>query len=868
MRINLRKNWIFVIVIFISLICLWNRNSTLPMDMVSNSDGWEIVSTEQQTLEQTWISEVKEISEVSIDSLPFNSFEADIELQIVETDSRETVCSSVRHFVFEEGVEQELSFDVDSLKVQIGKQYLFRIIFSTPEDNKLGIRTGSNYMGCSVGGEEKNVGAAFRIMFVKSSTIFWLWATFFPIFAISFFCMVFWEKKWEDVVGVAFAVLIFCLFAFGLFEQLETGVVFVYIIAGLSFGAGIYFYNNKNLQVKDLWSAGFVFYGIVLGLILINSRGLRLARWDEFSHWGLAAKDMFFYNRFAKHPDSTVLIQYYPPISTLIEYFCCYTNRLFSQGLLYTGFQLFCLSTLVGCLGGLKRFKWVSVAVVIFFTPLIFFNDVYHSIYVDPLLACGVAYVLVSYYKERLVGFNILRIISGLFLLTLTKDIGVVLSGLLSLVMIGDTFYRQWKQKKRDIKELIVPLVCLIWVCSLFFSWQIYLSVPAKTYHIQNPIVVNDQELNPEQATSECVESERTAEGVVEEGTVEEVAEGAVEEAVGGTVEETVEGAIGSSGITINGIVALIKGEAEEYKYQVVDNFVKMLFSHDSFDFDLFSLSFMDFSIVILALAFIFSYSLLNNDTERKLISFAILSFGAGLAYCLFLLVTYLFAFSQTEALILTSHNRYIGSYVCGALIAFFSLLIYQIDEKEKKSGRTVLILITALVLIASPMERFVSTNMDTELTDKQVYGYDKLSEIIRSGAGEKEKVFFVCNNSDGYARLQMRNELVPLLSDNYSLFNIYGSEDAYKRQLEIYEESGTDVRGTRSILPKEQFAQELQQYGYLVLFHVDEMFIDSYGELFEDRETIGDGTVYKVVMGENGTLLRFIGKTGIKEYR
>ena len=391
-------------------------------------------------------------------------------------------------------------------------------------------------------------------------------------------------------------------------------------------------------------------------------------------------------------------------------------------------------------------------------------------------------------------------------------------------------------------------MICLVWVCSLFFSWQIYLAVPAKSYSIestqerveetntmeqQNPVVVYDQNQNAEEA-----------------------------------VEEAVEGAIGSSGITIQGIVTLIKGEDEAYRYQVIRNFVKMLFSHDSFDFDLFSLSFMDFSIVILALAFIFSYSMLNNNMEKQLISFAVFSFGAGLAYCLFLLVTYLFAFSQDEALILTSHNRYIGSYVCGASIAFFSLLIYQIDEKEKKSGRTVLILIIALVLIASPMERFVTTNMDTELTDKQVYGYDKLAEILRSGAGENEKVFFVCNNSDGYARLQMRNELVPLLSDNYSLYNIYGSEDAYKRQLEIYEASGTEVRGARSILPKEQFAQELQQYGYLVLFHADEMFIDSYGELFEDRDTIGDGTVYKVAVGENGTQLQFIGKTGIQEYR
>lgn len=862
----LKKNCIFIIFLLISVLCFCKKDNVLPMDVVSYPDGWETFSANEKTLEQTWISEVKKIREISIDVIPMNSFEDNMELQILEGSSRNVIFSAKTPFSFEEGVPQTVSFDLGSLMLNAGKQYILQLSFSTPSDNKLNIRTGSNYMGCSIGGEARNVGAAFSIQFIKYSFLFWAWATFFPIFSFAFFCMVYFERKWEEVVGVALAALIFVLFSFGLSELLEIGVIVSYVLASLCFVVGVILYNKKDMTVKDLWSPGLLFFAVVLVLIILNAKSLRFARWDEFSHWGLAVKDMFFSDMFAKHPGSTVMLKYYPPVSTLIEYFCCYTNGLFSESMVYVGFQLFCLSTLCCCLGGLKRRKFFTVAVLIFFTPMIFFEEVYHCIYADPLLACCVAFVLIAYYKEKLTGFNLLRVIGGLFLLTLTKDVGVVIAGLLTLIMLGDTIYRQLRQKKWRAKDYFRPFICLFWVCFLFFLWQFYLSVPVLE---ENTDVVATADSSSAQVIDAVESIENDENEVIAVKTVENVEHDEPVEGVesGETVKTGTSGAVGASGISLGGVLDLFRGEDGGYRYQVLKNFVSLIFSTDIFHFDIISFSYFDFSIVLLIISVIFSGIKYVSDNERKLVSFGIFSFGAGLGYCIFLLITYLFSFSQIEALLFSSFHRYIGSYVAGVFIAFITLLIQQMDGDENKFEKALLLIISAIVIIATPMERFVTTNMDTELTDNQVYGFDKLAEIVKSGANQNDKVFFICNNSDGYARLQMRTELVPLLADN-NAYDIYSSKQAYQRQLEINSENDIEWRGRSSIIPIEQLESELRQYNYVILFHVDEMFADSYSELFEAGETIGDGTVYKVMTDENGVTLHYVGKTGIKEYR
>ena len=837
MRIErIKRNSIFILFILLGVICWIKRDNKLSMDVVPCVDSQIAFSSEQGPLEQTWLSEVKEISEVSFVGITDNTFNVQMQLNVLDGKTKEVLASSVQSIDFEAGQEKWVTFSFPSIQNCQGKQYIFQLLFvdSRPE-NKIMISSGTNYGGCTIGGIEQARGAAFQITFLKNSLLYWLFISFFPFICFSLFFMTIWQKKWEECVGLSTAILIFVIFLFGLFGQLEKGIATVYVTSVVAFITGVYIYNKKKMCCNDLFSYGLILYGIIVAFILLNCNDVRFARWDEFSHWGLAVKDMFYSNSYAKHFDSAVMLKYYPPVATLIEYFFCYTNRLFSESVVYFGFQIFSLNLLITGLGICKNRKLpiVFLALIsLLFLPIIFFNDVYNCIYVDPMLAFGIAYVLLCYYTSKMDRFNFLRIFGGLFVLTLIKDTGVVLAGLLTLVMIGDITYKQYVNKEFKLKKIVPFLACVIWVCILFFLWQFFLDIPI------------EKEADVQYEINTVID-----EGISEKETM------------------SVSGAISASGISLNGIIELIIGSAPRYRYTVIKNYFTRLFSENIYSFGIISLSYMDLTIILLVMSFLASGLCKKSENKSRLGAFGLLTFLAGMGYMGFILIAYLFAFPEREAIILHSYSRYLGSYICGICIVFTIILIMEAKEWKVKQKQNYLLLITAFILCACPVEYFVTKNEDTELTDDQVRGYNELDDILQTVAQKGERVYFVCNNTDGYAELQFKTAVVPMITD-YPRANVFATEESYSRQMELYDEKNIEVKGTPYYISSEDWEKTLVDYEYVVLFHPNDVFSESYGALFEEPETIGDGAVYKVHRESEGINLKIIGKTEIRSYR
>ena len=59
-----------------------------------------------------------------------------------------------------------------------------------------------------------------------------------------------------------------------------------------------------------------------------------------------------------------------------------------------------------------------------------------------------------------------------------------------------------------------------------------------------------------------------------------------------------------------------------------------------------------------------------------------------------------------------------------------------------------------------------------------------------------------------------------------------------------------------------------MQNYQYVFIFHPNEVFEESYGSLFENPDTIDDGTFYQVRCIDERVVLEYIGKTGVKSYK
>ena len=196
---KIKRNSIFILFILIGIICWIKRDNRLPMDVVSDVDSQITFSSEQGPLEQTWLSEVKEISEISFVGVTDNSFNVQMQLNVLDGKTKEVLASSEQNIDFEAGQEKRISFSFPSIQNCQGKQFIFQLLFveGIPE-NKIMILSGTNYGGCTIGGVEQAQGTAFQITFVKNSLFYWLFISFFPFICFSLFFMTIWQKKWEE----------------------------------------------------------------------------------------------------------------------------------------------------------------------------------------------------------------------------------------------------------------------------------------------------------------------------------------------------------------------------------------------------------------------------------------------------------------------------------------------------------------------------------------------------------------------------------------------------------------------------------------------------------------------------------------------
>lgn len=831
----IRKNLLFVIMAAVAAVCLIKHYSCLPCPVVSIPDSTVAFSTEQDILEQTWQPRVKRISGVSISCEAQTSFDSSMKLRIYKDDYSAAVAEADTDCSFTAGASEKLRFDFPTVDVVPGERYRIQLSYNehTAEGSLL-LDAGTNYDGCSIDGTGCGQAAAFEITVVKNSRLFWLFAIWFPIVGFSLFMMVMWNRKWEETVGLSLIATVFILYAAGLTEHLRLGIGIVYGISAICFAASVYFYNRKGMNLRDLWSPGAAVYGALALLILMNSQSLWLGRWDEYSHWGLAVKDMFFYDSFAKHYNTTVLLPRYLPFSTLFEYFYVYCNGMFTQKLLYAAYQTAALSMLiVVCRTALGKRRYIpAVVAVVFLAPLLFYFDAYNSIYVDFMLAALTAYVLMCYFGEGISAFNTLRIAAGLFALATAKEAGVVIAGILSAVMLGDLVCRHFGGIKIRLKNWIVMGIYIGTVLGSFLSWQLYLHVPAKV---------------PETVLSDAP-----------------------------AAADTYKDAFSASRLSLSGIAELLNGEAPTYKYEALKNFVRAVFSNNIYNIGDWKVSYIDLLVIMFAAAVILYYLGFWRNAAVNMLSFGIFVLIGGVGYCAFLELMYLFAFSQYEAVNLSSYDRYLGSYICGAFIAFlYCILAYAGQAGDVPKGaraglweKVIPVLVTALLVVSVPVEGFFIKNLDSEVTEEMVYGEDQLEEVLSSFARRGEKIYFVCNGTNGYSRYVFGVTACPLRLSK-SAPDILGSVESIDRQRKLDEENGvTDILCNSHTVSESEWSELLQDCDYVFIRHPYELFKEDYKGLFEDPVTVDDGTFYRVVKQDGAVLLHYIGKVGLKEWK
>ena len=207
------------------------------------------------------------------------------------------------------------------------------------------------------------------------------------------------------------------------------------------------------------------------------------------------------------------------------------------------------------------------------------------------------------------------------------------------------------------------------------------------------------------------------------------------------TVEEeevSFQSTVSASGVTLEGILGLLRHDDGGYRYQAIKNYLVTMFDGESFWFEGIGLSYVDMYILLLLLIGGLWLAGFWGNWADKMVSFGIFTFLAGMCYSLVLELLYLFAFTMGEALLLVSHERYLGSFLGGVVIAFAFLLTQKAAESVQENRRrslTVLSILTAGIVICVPVEGFVMKNMDTEIQAEHIAGNSEIEEAFRSVA-------------------------------------------------------------------------------------------------------------------------------------
>ncbi len=146
---------------------------------------------------------------------------------------------------------------------------------------------------------------------------------FFLILAVPpFFLSVFRRKRFEETVAVACGATILVMFLCGILGFLEAGVYIVSGVTVLLLVLSVYMLiRRKGIgSLSSFFTPAFLAFTVVFVFLLFVHDQRLVHDWDEFSHWGDVVKAMSQINDFSTSPKAHSLFQSYVPGMALFQY--------------------------------------------------------------------------------------------------------------------------------------------------------------------------------------------------------------------------------------------------------------------------------------------------------------------------------------------------------------------------------------------------------------------------------------------------------------------------------------------------------------------------------------------------------------------
>lgn len=567
--------------------------------------------------------------------------------------------------------------------------------------------------------------------------------------------------KQESSVTIAFMGSALFLYLAGLIDLMKYAVYIIYIAAIVSFGYIIFCIIKKKIKIKEIITPGIIIYAIVILAMTYIVKDTYYSEWDEFSHWGANLKAMVQHDLFWSNNIYDGVHVVYTPIAGIVEYFFCKINGGFAEDVSYMAINTFIITLLLPICKNekysLKGFIKLILFWIIVYCTIILCNFKIASIYIDLLL--GGLFAVGMFLAFRLDGkedkINLLLI---LITMPLLKDTGLLLLG----IILMQIFFN--KIVLKIIKERIFGIIVILLIIPLAFygSWKMY-----------------------------CKANDRVLDDRHDKNAISQI-----------DIKQYVKG-----------VLLLEKGNT---KYtDIARKFYDSLNTVSIIGSDSRGMSAIKVLIILDIIGFIL-YAINENDKKKKILTL-LLSFNIGFVlYCLLLLATYMFAFTEEEGRRLASYARYMTTYfVSWNLVSIFVAI-------ENKSKNQIIMAIICALLCVYPTN---ITNLVDVLGRKGIVTLsDEIkheANIIKEGVNIDDKVYLIYQNIGGGIEYHMlRYCISPIVTNlmyEWSLGPKYYESDIWSYDI-----------------TKEEFVEKLikEQFEYVFIAQIDEQFVKIYGEL------------------------------------
>lgn len=577
----------------------------------------------------------------------------------------------------------------------------------------------------------------------------------------SILCAATEKGQYEETLPITNAAIVLILFLSGMIGKLQLGIAVVLgtaLVLWVSSGYLVYKRKNRTEFIRRVFTPGFFIWIAFVLFAMYYLPGMLFDRTDEFSHWGDVVKAMYYFNELSTSPVLESSFASYPPGLALFEYFVtkimsAVAHTDFQEWYVYLGWQLLAFSVMMPFTSKLKWNKplmIIGVGLILFMSPSLVHIWIYSAVYADPALGvfmgAGMAMIAVCRHKDN--WLYVLFESSICFMLVLIKDAGLLFAAMILIAFAIDSILEY--RKNNMPPERIV------------------LSIGAAGIAIALPKVLWNYS----------------------------IVSNHVERKFGNAYDWSV-------------IWNVVTGNDSTYRSVCWRNYWSAFLTTGK---ETHGITIPVVYLIMFGIFLLLSVGLIvitwkrDRAVFRSSVIAVVFSWTNWLVYIVGLVLSYMFKFSEEEAVNLASYNRYLN-IICLCLWLFLVYTFVQICAESYSEIRYISIGIACIALIMTPISnlKVCVTRSDVARSISERAPYKEIFAIARQNVPVGERILVVTDlDSDNVVSCGLR----PAYSDYYNI-------------------EGKNLRAE----------QVFGKYKYILLLNFDVEFRNDYADQFDALE-------------------------------